>query len=654
MYGMDSVPCGNNPVSSSLGTTSGENEVGSSCISPSSSVVGTSFSHSTNPASYNPISNLAIQYNNLGKNATVYVQIPPSCHVDGGVETLIKGPSSSSQHRGTSSSHGSSGGGGIGRWKQVAKSQLEKGMTNLTLRAGGNVNTSMSLGAYRRCPMTAEWKCFGMTEWMPLDPNGNHFSIPLVLPIVEGEPYQLQLYYKVDGKNVVLIQKKAHLVGTALLSLEGVANKRMSLHMTSNHIQNGFIMTTILPDLKFPQICQLGWSLTDPTFSTNSNYNPTLSQSFILRQHELMTERSTESTLVLPMATAMTRLFKNSISISKQHFADCTSHLSPATNAVQARQRGHAHVRLNLHSDYNKNLKIFWQKPDDIFEQIILPSTTGSSASQQRTFEFYPKLHTDPTTLLPGANQGRKHPFHIGTLRIQFVQKEQQQQAQQFDSKIVSVFYEAKLHLEDYILDPNGEGNPPTTYSVPFVAANNPQKTGPQFYFQCTVDTLLHMTPEDNSLVSSQVKTTCTGGLLQLTKTPWNFGQILPHLEVLETSSNPSESRRNRQLQTMGNFLNHTYAEQFLSFICNSDEIDYMHRYDAYYNALIQPKNTEEPSHKRKDPRPFRPSSSRMDGLLTGLGFNVHVQSLSVQQITLTSQESVSLVPLGHACVNVT
>ena len=36
------------------------------------------------------------------------------------------------------------------------------------------------------------------------------------------------------------------------------------------------------------------------------------------------------------------------------------------------------------------------------------------------------------------------------------------------------------------------------------------------------------------------------------------------------------------------------------------------------------------PLFKRRSPRPFRPSSSRGDPLLAGIGFNVHVQSLSV------------------------
>ena len=36
------------------------------------------------------------------------------------------------------------------------------------------------------------------------------------------------------------------------------------------------------------------------------------------------------------------------------------------------------------------------------------------------------------------------------------------------------------------------------------------------------------------------------------------------------------------------------------------------------------------PLYKRRTPRPFRPSNSRGDKLLSGIGFNVHVQSISL------------------------
>jgi hypothetical protein len=102
-------------------------------------------------------------------------------------------------------------------------------------------------------------------------------------------------------------------------------------------------------------------------------------------------------------------------------------------------------------------------------------------------------------------------------------------------------------------------------------------------------------------------------------------------------STNPGAMRR-RQVATMGNFLTPRYLAHQANVVRDRDAKIFGERYAKYSQSvlsaispeIIADDETGVPLFKRHAPRPFRPSHSRGDTLLTGIGFNVHVQSLSL------------------------
>ena len=83
----------------------------------------------------------------------------------------------------------------------------------------------------------------------------------------------------------------------------------------------------------------------------------------------------------------------------------------------------------------------------------------------------------------------------------------------------------------------------------------------------------------------------------------------------------------------MGSFVTPRFLE-YMAHIRKRDASLLKERYDTYYQSLLSESGVEDesdvPLFKRRTPRPFRPSNSRGDALLAGIGFNVHIQSLSL------------------------
>lgn len=106
---------------------------------------------------------------------------------------------------------------------------------------------------------------------------------------------------------------------------------------------------------------------------------------------------------------------------------------------------------------------------------------------------------------------------------------------------------------------------------------------------------------------------------------------------------------RRRQIATMGSFLTPQFLRHQADVVRNNDAVLLSERCDEYNNAILagispDAKFEDETGvelFKRRNPRPFRPSNSRGDALLAGIGFNVHVQSLSLNIL----QESSPAMP---------
>jgi len=92
---------------------------------------------------------------------------------------------------------------------------------------------------------------------------------------------------------------------------------------------------------------------------------------------------------------------------------------------------------------------------------------------------------------------------------------------------------------------------------------------------------------------------------------------------------------RRRRMATMGDFFLHHHLQHHVTTIRSVDTNKLIERHQSYRSALDGSVTSsaaafEEPSNKRRDPRPFRPSSSRLEEPLSGLPFNVHIQTYSL------------------------
>lgn len=98
----------------------------------------------------------------------------------------------------------------------------------------------------------------------------------------------------------------------------------------------------------------------------------------------------------------------------------------------------------------------------------------------------------------------------------------------------------------------------------------------------------------------------------------------------------------------MGEFLTCDYMIRHAEESRNKDNKDFVEKADRYLTTLTSPVVEGEEilaPDKTKEPRPFRPSSSRMDSLLSAIGFNIHIQSFSVSAIVAGTSGGVVNVP---------
>ena len=110
-----------------------------------------------------------------------------------------------------------------------------------------------------------------------------------------------------------------------------------------------------------------------------------------------------------------------------------------------------------------------------------------------------------------------------------------------------------------------------------------------------------------------------------------------------------ASTKRRRQLSTLGDFVTHGYLQDHVSRVRSVDTTVLAQRHKLYRLALDRSlsamaggdgagggegrESFDLPAHQRKDPRPFRPSSSRLDASLSGIGFNVHIVTFSLTDV---------------------
>mmetsp|Transcript_111 Transcript_111/g.127 ORF Transcript_111/g.127 Transcript_111/m.127 type:complete len:1163 (+) Transcript_111:144-3632(+) len=666
-------------------------------------------------SSYNPISNLELQYAApVGHRLHLFVRLNPNCCLIGGVETLLKqkqnqsltsiesteteipmtdgteepqprmadpisrgdDPFSFLNQQGQegmvepTSTFDTSGkrksrqkvGKFFSNLAKQTQQGLEKGITNLAIRADQGKNPDiLNVGLYDASG-TQLW-C--LTEPHPLPTTdyermkGVAFAIPLSIPpqakLDPSTIVTLKLWIK-SGATLLKQTAKHYLLGQCHLSMESLRFSEVmmtkSFSLQSSVVVDGQLQLMICRDLKFPPLYGRSWSLTDPDmagYAQDSLFHLPLDQSYGFEKDSdwwIATERATESSLVLPVSTAVAQLAQKACNISLTHATSINSAL--LANRHDSDTGRNATVRLDigyflLDSDALPSaaqLSIHWQRPDCIFETEIVTNTAVPVQTIQVPFSkgmattfFYPKLVTDD--ILPAILQqyGSNQPTYLlGNVRIlislstaktgavdPFAPTGTGSQALTAEEETLQAIFP----LESYISKPDGD-----IMSIPVYHTTTGESMG-KLILEVKVD-LPSQSQSSPQLLSS------SGGLTNLMGLDIDNMQTVPPLDRDEThttlSHEPNIQRREQQLRTMGNFMTNEFLQNHVR-VRSEDLTMLTNRVESYREALIyNPKDDVLPSHKDRKPKPFRPSSSRTTEELAGIPFNVHAVTLSIEK----------------------
>lgn len=651
-------------------------------------------SSSISLASYSPISSLERQYA-AGPRLLVFIRTNGNCCLQGGVEALLKMQQKSGQGAAISrtatllantdnsedpfaflscSSDTTSTlpvetkkkTNTLTFLKNVAKKtthHIERGMTGLAIRADQGRNPDTLIMALYDTHSGALW---AMTEPQPLPATdhqrlkGCSFAIPLVVPAHILGNLTIQLFIRsgaalAKGKHYLLgqVQLNASQLQASLASSQRASI--LTLPLQSQVIVDGKIHMCITSDKKFPPLNGVGWSLTDPDmngYAGNAFFHLPLDQSYgysLGKQWFLATERSIESSVILPIATAFARLAQRAAKISVAHATSvCTVLRESRHDSLDFSSK--ASVTLGVGYLYTRDssiqalLSLHWQRPDSIFEVEMVPSTRLSVQkelipfSAQITLPFAPPVTT--TGILPSILRScgaTKPPYLLGNIRLHLrvssphlhlssdpcgsVGMEEQEET-----------WQAIVPLEPYV----NQKSTSTPLQIPVYNTASGIQMG-TILLQLHVS--MNVTPPASTPISSSA-----GGLVSLvgldTLMEDNGGLPMLDYDVRAVPADPALQRRQQQLGTMGYFITHSYLQQHINAIRTVDAKLIAERSNKYQMALsFNPQGKEAvPSYEDKSPKPFRPSSSRLQVLLSGIPFNVHVQSLAVENAENASE----------------
>lgn len=572
---------------------------------------------------------------------------------------------------------------------------IERGMHHLAVKADqGRTPDYIVLGLF-----DDQNNLLSATEAEPLPEfkaAGVRFRIPLEIPAEcpEGTTVVLKLWVR-SGAALVVTSKHYLLAETGPLSVgklrealqRGAPALFFPVPLNSASVVDGLLQCTVIPDRKFPApITGRGWSLQDPNPATayyaSNMFHLPLDQSYAFTMPNrpvvttlLATERSVESTVVLPIATAFAQLAANACRSSMEHLQAVSKTLleyrHDAATGPEYADVGLriSHLRTNTASaSYLQNQKTgatvaaMLQRPDSIFEievmapvRLPLHPTAAEGMRPDISCRFYPKPVRRgilPAVLLsqPGGRLPPTPGFLLGNVRLQINVPKQQRKSDgtaaaaapenPFDpvqtASASDETWECVISLEGLLNGRPGETKECTIYNLAG------QNMGTLIFLALTVQ-MVQQLPQ---VVASEAvgsapssSSLAAGGLVALVGLPNLMDGIFPALDFDDTmllSGNTSEQQRRRsQLATMGNFVTNAYLDQHLNFVRKHDcEIlaeRAVHYKDVLEAAYAPPPVDQIPSHKDRTPRPFRPSASRVTMHLSGIPFNVHTASLSLE-----------------------
>ncbi|KAG7367553.1 hypothetical protein IV203_030224 [Nitzschia inconspicua] len=555
-----------------------------------------------------------------------------------GADTSMTASSSSSRQR-------QGIGGFLKKMAVNTGAQLERSMQNLAVKMDQGKNPDLVRAALYD-PVTLE--LLDVTETRPLPSFENRSDIRFELPlIVPGARRQQNVLIKVwIQSGAALLQStkaaKNYLLGSALVDcMKLVVPGISAVTLSSALVVGGQIQLCALPDPKFSQGLTRGWSLTDPDmsgYSSTLNHLP-LDQSYIFpgkQPHHwlIANERATESTVTLPIATAIMDLAAKATERSLNHAESIagilkenrhdykdTEHKATCTLGVVGV------VPVRVASATAATITVAWRRPDSIFELEIVaneplpisqPNTVAGFPVVKST--FYPKLVTEnvlPSILEAYGGRMPSSGFLLGGLHFCIALQTSS------DQEAVVELWETVIGLESFI--GNGASNGSNTIQVP-LHKHKEQMGHLLMQIQLTLPQAAQQAVSPGTQMNPSTNVSSDGGLVSLVGLDSLLDGVRPCFDCPQTS-NGTTSLRDQQLNTMGYFFTTQYMEQQLSLRKAAAEA-FQERFSRYKQALMQPEKV--PAHSLKTPKNFRPSSSRSTALLSGIPFNVHVASLNV------------------------
>lgn len=512
---------------------------------------------------------------------------------------------------------------------------------------------------------------------------------------------------------------------------------------------------TAIPRVKFARPCTYGWTLADPTASVSSWWAARGSSMFQLPLDQgyaffplqpspprrppsgggplFASERAVESTLVLPLAAACSRLFASAAMRSRVRAASALSTMrpllanDPSSSSISGGEAplpsssdgrtalvevglvalvllpGGAHPSSSSSSRGGDlwtldsalplcgiggidvpsvKAGISFQPPHSVFEESLcvgscplldypagamyVDGSAGGAVAGAVGAAFSARLRPGilaaaSDDLLPGVAGTRADGWHVGSIRLEAAVAT----AANVDTVASTVgavnsCVEGLVELEDYLVrarmpdqrqawgGAEGAGRVPVL--VPAMDANSGRHIGTFVLLLCvTMDNSDRAPPPPTA--AGDAASPASSGLVSVVglDTLMEESGLAPYIDYdgptptalsVAGPPNPGAMKR-RQVATMGSFVTPRYLAHQSNVVRDRDAKAFGERYEKYSQSVLSGISSEiivddevgVPLFKRHAPRPFRPSHSRGNALLTGIGFNVHVQSLSLNVV---------------------
>ena len=253
---------------------------------------------------------------------------------------------------------------------------------------------------------------------------------------------------------------------------------------------------------------------------------------------------------------------------------------------------------------------------------------------------FCPRIFTgiEPDLLpgLAGTKQGGKY---VGSMRLEVIVAYANSAIDNISTGISGqTAIEGTIELENYIDDPRmSQGTGKVPVLVPAIDANTGKRIGTFVLLMRVVSG--NTSAQNEATVNTPAST--SSGLVSVVglDTLLEESGLAPLLDSDAPSADDgaqptAASVKRRQVATMGSFVSPRFLINQANVVRKNDASEMSDRYGKYHKSLLSAGTSDDdsgvPLYQRRTPRPFRPSNSRGDALLSGIGFNVHVQSFSL------------------------